>query len=263
MQLCTTTTTNTTTGSATTAFTVTNPPVAAGSVFVTDLGTGLSVSVVSVAQGAGHPGAIPGVVTVVVPVQGSGPVGVQLKRIPTCLTTRLIIRWFRSLTGGNTTGSNFGGRIIRILPDGIVNTFAEGFDTSGLQSAQSFIDSSFTLTFSADGTTLWAADNQGIWQFKSTASLAGSTTGTLIGLNDLRTLGVPYDGINSAVAVVDTGVDAISPPFRGRVSPGTNVWTGGLGNKDLLPLGGGVAHGRAVEPVVRAEPAGPPPAGSR
>ena len=165
-------------------------------------------------------------------------------------------------TGGNTTGSNFGGRIIRILPDGIVNTFAEGFDTSGLQSAQSFINSSFTITFSADGTTLWAADNEGIWQFKSTASLAGSTTGTLIGLNDLRTLGVPYDGINSAVAVVDTGVDAISPPFRGRVSPGTNIWTGGLGNKDLLPLGGGGTTtggagggaGGAAEPAVREPP---------
>ena len=54
-----------------------------------------------------------------------------------------------------------------------------------------------------------------------------------MGLNDLRTLGVPYDGQNSAVAVVDTGVDASSPPFRGRVAPGTNLFTGGLGNQDL------------------------------
>ena len=65
----------------------------------------------------------------------------------------------------------------------------------------------------------------------------GSTTGTLIGLNDLRTLGVPYEGQNSAVAVVDTGVDANSPPFRGRVAPGKNIWTGGLGNKDLAVRG--------------------------
>ena len=65
-----------------------------------------------------------------------------------------------------------------------------------------------TISFSADGTTLYASDDQGIWQFKTTADLADSTSGTLVGLNDLRTLGVPYDGQNSAVAVVDTGVDA-------------------------------------------------------
>ena len=76
---------------------------------------------------------------------------------------------------------------------------------------------------------------QGIWQFKTTASLADSTSGTLVGLNDLRTLGVPYDGQNSAVAVVDTGVDASLPSFRGRVAPGTDIFTGGLGNLDLAP----------------------------
>ena len=67
---------------------------------------------------------------------------------------------------------------------------------------------------------LYASDDAGIWQFKTTADLADSTSGTLVGLNDLRTLGVPYDGQNSAVAVVDTGVDAASPPFRGRVVAG-------------------------------------------
>ena len=37
------------------------------------------------------------------------------------------------------------------------------------------------------------------------------------------------------MAVVDTGVDANSAPFRGRVAPGKNLWTGGLGNQDLAP----------------------------
>ena len=74
-----------------------------------------------------------------------------------------------------------------------------------------------------------------IWQFKTTADLADSTSGTLVGLNDLRTLGVPYDGQNSAVAVVDTGVDASVAfvPRPGRA--GTDIFTGGLGNQDLAP----------------------------
>ena len=57
-------------------FTVTNPPLYAGSVFVGDLGTGLSVTVTSVADAAAG---IPAGVTVLVPVQGSGPVGIQLE----------------------------------------------------------------------------------------------------------------------------------------------------------------------------------------
>src|SRR5206468_801798 len=39
-------------------------------------------------------------------------------------------------------------------------------------------------------------------------------------------------------AVVDTGVDSFSAPFRGRVAPGKNIWTGGTGNKDLTPSTG-------------------------
>ena len=135
--------------------------------------------------------------------------------------------------------SNLGGRIVQITPQGVVSDFAQGFDTSGAQDFSSFVDSELSITFSADGTTLWASDDQGIWQFKTTASLADSTTGTLIGLNDLRTLGVPYDGEGSAVAVVDTGVDGQSPPFRGRVATGTNIWTGGPGNQDLAANAGG------------------------
>ena len=89
-------------------------------------------------------------------------------------------------------------------------------------------------SFSADGTVLYAADDQGIWQFKTTADLADSSSGSLVGLNDLQTLGVPYDGLGAAVDVVDTGVDASSPPFRGRVAPGTNVVTG----TSVAPLAG-------------------------
>ena len=144
------------------------------------------------------------------------------------------------VTNGNTTGgSNLGGRIVRITPQGVVNTFAQGFNTSGNLDASPSSIRSCRITFSADGTTLYASDDDGIWQFKTMASLAGSTSGSLIGLNDLRTLGVPYDGQNSAVAVVDTGVDANSAPFRGRVAPGKNLCTGGLGNNDFAASGGG------------------------
>lgn len=140
------------------------------------------------------------------------------------------------VTNGNTTdGSNVGGRILRITPTGVVTVFAAGFKTSGAQDSSSFADSELSISFSADGTTLYASDDSGIWQFKTTASLADSTSGSLVGLSDLRTLGVPYDGLGTAVAVVDTGVDANSAPFRGRIAPGTNIVTGGLGNQDLAP----------------------------
>ena len=69
-----------------------------------------------------------------------------------------------------------------------MTNFAQGFNTSGTQDASSFVNSELSITFSADGTTLYASDGTGVWQFKTTASLAGSTSGTLIGLNDLRTL---------------------------------------------------------------------------
>ena len=64
-------------------------------------------------------------------------------------------------------------------------TFAYEFDTSNAQDYTSFVNSSLTISFSADGTTLYASDDQGIWQFKTTADLADSTSGTLVGLNDL------------------------------------------------------------------------------
>ena len=46
---------------------------------------------------------------------------------------------------------------------------------------------------------------------------------------------MPYDGQGGAVAVVDTGVDGSDPPFRGRVAPGTDIFTGGLGNRISRP----------------------------
>ncbi len=219
----TSTVSSSTTGGSVTTFTPPNAsPDYGGSLFVSDLASGLFVTVTPVAPLSTSP--------IIVPVQGTGVIGV---------TTDAAGDVIPIVTGGSTTdGSNdFGGRIIRILPDGTENEFAYGFATNGAQDASSFINSMLSISFSADGTTLYASDDQGIWQFKTTADLADSTSGTLVGLNDLRTLGVPYDGQNSAVAVVDTGVDANSPPFRGRVAPGTDIFTGGLGNDDLASSG--------------------------
>ena len=240
----TTTTSTTPTVASTTAFTVTLPPVSAGNLFVSDLASGLSsVTVTSVANGtAGQPGYIPaGIsVTAAVPVQGPG------SSAPAAKSQRTLRPGQQSAGGGLQSGEGnpSGGRIIQITPQGVVSDFAQGLLTPrGVLepelSSVVRIDSELSITFSADGTTLWASDDQGIWQFKTTASLADSTTGTLIGLNDLRTLGVPYDGQGSAVAVVDTGVDGQSPPFRGRVTTGTNIWTGGPGNQDLAANAGG------------------------
>ena len=96
--------------------------------------------------------------------------------------------------------------------------------------ASSFIDSTLSIGSRPTAQSSTPPTTPGIWQFKTTASLADSTSGSLIGLNDLRTLGVPYDGQNSAVAVVDTGVDATAPRSAAGSPPATNVITGGLGN---------------------------------
>ena len=110
-----------------------------------------------------------------------------------------------------------------------------GFNTSNIQGPQSFIESSLSISFSADGTTLYASDNDGIWQFKTVGSLANSSAGSLIGLNDLRSLGVPYEGQDSAVAVIDTGVADNNGAFRGRVAPGKDVFTNGFATRDTFP----------------------------
>lgn len=202
-------------------------PVYAGSMFTTDLGTGLAVSV-DFPDSTGVDGSI------AIPVQGSGIGGL--------LPANQTVPGGSVIVGGITIGGvdfnilapsgNLGGRIARIEPDGTMTTFAEGFNTSGDYLAGSFVGSSLSISFSADGTTLYAADDDGIWQFKSVLSLAGSTTGILTGLNDLRSLGVPYEGQDSAVAVIDTGVDADTPNFRGRVAIGKNVVRGGRGDDD-------------------------------
>ncbi len=210
----------------------------AGSVFVSDLGTGLAVSVTPITP-TGSPITFP---AIPVPIQGGGAIGVQLPDTTNgqSVTTPIV-------TNGNTTGgSNLGGRIVRIDANGTLDVFAQNFHTSGSQGSDSFYNSSLTISFSADGTTLYASDDDGIWQFKTTASLAGSTSGSIVGLNDLRTLGVPYDGLGTAVAVLDSGVDGSNPSFRGRVSSGTNLLTNGLGNQDTAPGIGSATGGATV-----------------
>ena len=201
-------------------------PVFSGSVFVSDLASGLAVPVDLPTVDGGPTG------TIVLPVQGGGQTGVAID--PANPGGPLQLQF---------AGGNLGGRIIRVLPDGTVTPFAEGFNTTAEFESGSFVESSLSITFSADGTTLYAADNDGIWQFKSIMSLAGSTSGSEVGLNDLRSLGVPFDGEGTAVAVVDTGIDASTPPLRGHVSTGTNISTGGAGDDDLGP---GNGHGTPV-----------------
>jgi hypothetical protein len=208
-----------------------NPPVNAGALFVSDLASGLEVTITPLAPLPTTP--------IVVPVQQSGTIGVttdangNVVPVFTPFTTAPITT--PEVINGVTTIPDAGGRIVRILPNGTVNVFATGFDTSTSTGPTSFVNSQLSVSFSADGTTMYASDDQGIWQFKTVASLASSSTGSLIGLNDLRALGVPYDGQGAAVAVIDSGVDANSTPFRGRVAQGTNVITNGNGNVDTAP----------------------------
>jgi hypothetical protein len=202
------------------------PPTYAGSVFVTDLAIGLSMNVAA------------GDRNIFVPIMGEGFFSVTFD---TSTTPNTIL----SIT---QVEANEGGRVIRIGPDGVVTPFAENFHTTISKEAQSFLDSTLSITFSADGTTVYVADMDGIWQFKTVTSLAGSTSGSIVGLNDLRTLGVPYQGQDLAVAVVDTGVDANNPYFRGRVAPGKNVFTNGLGNDDTAGIPQG--HGTEMAGVI-------------
>ncbi len=206
-------------------------PTYQGSLFVSDLAGGLTVPLPS--QGGGP--------TINIPVQGPGAITVIVTPGANGAPDTI-----NSVTQFGT--ANLGGRIVRINPAGVVTSFAEGFNTSGAQDATSFVQSSLSVTFSADGTTFYASDDEGIWQFKTVTSLASATSGSIIGLNDLRTLGVPYDGQDSAVAIVDTGVDSLTPNFRGRVANGFNVLNNSLGNDDTAAAGNG--HGTIIAGVI-------------
>ena len=110
---------------------MTDPPDYGGSLFVSDLAQGLFVTVTPLAPFPTSP--------IIVPVQGSGIIGV---------TTDAAGNAIPIINNGNTTdGSNpFGGRIVRILPDGVINTFAYGFDTNGSQDASSFVNSMLSIS---------------------------------------------------------------------------------------------------------------------
>ncbi len=203
-------------------------PTYVGSMFVTDMGNGLAVS---------------GSVTVNSLAQNFyAPVSFNPS------SGQSILAYNTATNSFVNQGSNFtGGRVMRVAPDGTMRSFAENFNVSSNWDSSSFVNSSFSITFAADGTKMWVSDNDGIWQFSSTLSLAGSTTGNQIGLNDLRSLGVPYEGQNSAVAVLDTGVDATNTSFRGRVARGVDInKRRGAGNIDTASGG----HGTHVAGVV-------------
>lgn len=246
-----------------------------GSLFVADLASGLTVDIPLNDPGDPFniPTNFPG--TISVPAIGDGVYRVQYITQPNPGDPAQIdivgARIFYSPDPFSYRNNGaFGGRIVRVSPDGTVTLFAENFntfDTQALAGAGAFGGSeiltiqfnpiyaadptdvsvnpdlpfvsspepqlgpagfygqNLSITFSADGAILYAADNDGIWQFRTTNSLAGSSTGQLIGLDDLRSLGVPYDGRDSAVAVVDTGIDGRTPNFRGRVARGVSFFT--------------------------------------
>ncbi len=199
------------------------PPLYAGSLFVADMSQGLSVDLGN---------------DVYVPVNGPGSANITVNTANDPVTVESL----------SVVDSNLGGRIIRVGPDGVVTPFATGFRVTNFKDANDFIQSTLSISFSADGTTLYASDNEGVWQFKTVTSLAGSTSGSLVGLNDLRSLGVPYEGQDQAVAVVDTGIDANNPLFRGRVAKGKNLLTNGGGNDDTAGVATG--HGTPMAGVV-------------
>ena len=225
VSLTTTTGASTTTGgTAMSTFTVTNAaPDYGGSLFVSDLASGLYLTVTPLAP-------LP-TTAVVIPVQSSGIVSAALENpaLPFDPTSKpggihhhaqRRGNWYIGRPNHSRAAQRFGEQVcLRIRHQ----SQHQLYELRQLEPHHQLLRGWYAL---------FASDDQGIWQFKTTADLASSTSGTLVGLNDLRTLGVPYDGQNSAVAVVDTGVDAMVPSFRGRVAPGTDLFTGGLGNQD-------------------------------
>ena len=136
-------TTSTVTGSTTyTVSTTTNPTSDGGSLFVSDLASGLYVTVTPLAPLPTTP--------IQLPINGSGILGVTTDSAGDVVAV---------LSGGNASAA--GGRIVQVLPDGVLDTFAYGFDTSDAEDYTSFINSSLTISFSADGTTMFASDDDG------------------------------------------------------------------------------------------------------
>ena len=69
--------------------------------------------------------------------------------------------------------NDFGGRIIRVLPDGTLNDVRRMASRPTVRRTRRASSTRCSrISFSADGTTLYASDDQGIWQFKTTADLA-------------------------------------------------------------------------------------------
>ncbi len=101
----------------------------------------------------------------------------------------------------------------------------------------------FSISFSADGEILFVSDRDGVWAFYAN-TLAHSSSGTAIGLTDLRELRAPYSGEGLAAAVVDTGVDGAHLGFRGTVTAGFNPAFPGPGNFDTN------GHGTAVAGII-------------
>jgi hypothetical protein len=107
-----------------------NPPINAGNLFVSDLASGLSVTVTLTPLAPLPTTAI----TVTLPVQQSGTIGVttdsagNVVPVFTPLTTSPITTPVTAL--GTSTIPDAGGRIVRILPNGTATVFATGFDTS-------------------------------------------------------------------------------------------------------------------------------------
>ena len=112
------------------------------------------------------------------------------------------------VTDGNTTdGSNdFGGRIVRVLPDGTLNTFAYGFDTNGARIPQlRQLDAEHQ--FLGGWHDPLASDDQGIWQFKTTADLAELDKRHAGRLERPPHAGRTLRWSEQRVEVVDTGVE--------------------------------------------------------
>lgn len=255
-----------------------------GSMFVADLSPGLNALMPKPTGPADPNNQLQNApANIVVPIIANTPFIQQYDSV----NDRLII--YATSAGVSTGRSNetglYGGRVMRVKPDGEMEVFASGFNVGDssyidiyrggstapipylivnnasasnnqnrqftsaqpLLTAPSFYSSNLSITFSADGTTLYVSDLDGIWQFKTTNSLASSTSGTITGLNDLRSLGVPYDGIDSAVAVIDSGVDSNTAQFRGRVANGTSILFNGKGNDDVAP---GIGHGTGMAGII-------------